>query len=258
MIYDLAIILYIFSFIMLLMDFYFNKTVMKWAQVAFLIGAIALNGVLLKWHDMASLHNLTMLMTLSVGVVYLVILFQSKKTYIGFFLLPSIICASLLSILWDDGSRHGDIPSLWLFVHIPLVVVGMAFFLTAFASGIMYFILERQLKAKKFGRIFDRFPSLASIDKLNSATLYLGFVFYTAGILAALGWIRFRFGDSAGLGSSFYVKIAVSSFAWVVTSVIVLVKLVRVTTARQTAFASVIGVASICLTYIAVSFFMVR
>jgi hypothetical protein len=86
----------------------------------------------------------------------------------------------------------------------------------------------------------------------------LGFVFYTAGILAALGWIRFRFSMSEGLDASFYIKIAVSSFAWVVTSVIVLVKLIKVTTARQTALASVIGVASICLTYIAVSFFMLR
>jgi ABC-type uncharacterized transport system permease subunit len=257
MIYDLAVLLYIFSFIMLLTDFYFNIPLIKKAQVLFLIGAVVLNAGVLKLHDMASLHNLTMLMTLSVGIVYLVILFQSRKTYIGFFLLPSIVCVSLISILWDNG-RHGELSSLWLYVHIPLVVIGMAFFLAAFASGIMYFILERQLKAKKFGRVFDKFPSLASIDKINSATLYLGFVFYTAGILAALGWIRFRFGATVGVGASFYVKIAVSSFAWVVTSVIVLVKLVRVTTARQTAFASVIGVASICLTYIAVSFFMLR
>jgi ABC-type uncharacterized transport system permease subunit len=257
MIYDLSILLYIFSFIMLLIDFYFGKLLIKRAQVAFLIAAIVLNAALLSPRDMVSLHNLSMLSTLSVGVIYLIILFQSRKTYIGFFLLPSIICAALLSILWDNG-RHGEVSSLWLYVHIPLVVVGMAFFLTAFASGIMYFILERQLKTKKFGRIFEKFPSLASIDKINSATLYLGFVFYTAGILAALGWIRFRFALSEEIGTSFYVKVAVASFAWVVTSVIVLVKLVRVTTARQTAFASVIGVASICLTYIAVSFFMLR
>ncbi len=271
--YDLAVLFYILSFLLLLINFYFNKPILQTLQTLFTSIAILANvaQILIQWQQMSSLpvytlQDLLMLVSLSLAIVYLLINLRYKRPYVGFSLLPMIIAAGLVSLFLTPEPVHSQaLASMWLFVHIPLTVIGTAFFLTAFAAGLMYFILERKLKEKKFGRIFDRFPPLAVIDALNSAALHLGFAFYTAGLLAAAAWMRFKFHETMGgitisdaFGDSLANKIILACAAWIVAAVILLIKHVRGMSARQTAFASVVGFAAIILTYTGVVLFIMR
>jgi ABC-type uncharacterized transport system permease subunit len=196
--------------------------------------------------------------TLSMGVIYLIAGIRFGKPYLGLFILPCIMAVGFVLLFINDSGNSRMLESMWLYIHIPLSVIGMAFFLNAFASGIMYFLLEKQLKKKNFGFIFERFPSLYIINKINSASLHFGFAFYTAGLIAAIGWFRLRYDPAEPFADSFYTKIVIALFAWIVTTAINLVKLFRTTTARQTAFASVIGITTILLTYAAVTIFVLR
>ncbi|MDR0453576.1 MAG: cytochrome c biogenesis protein [Deferribacteraceae bacterium] len=271
--YDLAVLLYILSFLSLLINYYFNKPIFQTLQMLFVGIAIFANAtqILMQWLRMSSapvytLQALLILVSLMLAVVYLLINLRYKRPYAGVTLLPMIITAGLVSLFFTTEPVHSQaLASLWLYVHIPLNVIGTALFLTAFTAGLMYFLLERRLKAKRFGRMFDRFPPLAVIDTINSAALHLGFAFYTAGLLTAAAWMRFKFHKAMGginisdaFGGSLQNKIVLVCMVWLVVAVILLTKRVRGMSARQTALASVTGFASVILTYTGVVLFITR
>jgi cytochrome c-type biogenesis protein CcsB len=84
--------------------------------------------------------------------------------------------------------------SMWLPVHAGVSIIAYGFLSLAFCGGLMYLLQERELKRKKFGYIFARFPSLDSLDQLNSHCLTAGFVFLTMGIVTGSVWARQAWG----------------------------------------------------------------
>lgn len=84
--------------------------------------------------------------------------------------------------------------SVWLPIHGGVSLVAYGFLSLAFCGGLMYLMLERELKKKRFGYIFERFPSLESLDQLNNHCLTAGFVFLTLGIVTGSIWARQAWG----------------------------------------------------------------
>ena len=60
-------------------------------------------------------------------------------------------------------------------------------FLTAFVSGMLFLIQERQLKRKHMGRLFHRLPSLEALDRVNFLAIGIGFGLLSIGL--ALGFL---------------------------------------------------------------------
>ena len=84
--------------------------------------------------------------------------------------------------------------SVWLPVHGGISLVAYGFLSLAFCGGLMYLLLERELKSKKFGYFFARFPSLDALDQLNIHCLTAGFIFLTIGIVTGSIWARQAWG----------------------------------------------------------------
>jgi cytochrome c-type biogenesis protein CcsB len=84
--------------------------------------------------------------------------------------------------------------SIWLPVHAGVSIVAYGFLSLAFCGGLMYLLQERELKSKKFGYFFSRFPSLDALDQLNNHCLTAGFVFLTLGIVTGSLWARQAWG----------------------------------------------------------------
>lgn len=78
--------------------------------------------------------------------------------------------------------------SLWLPIHAGLSLIAYGFLGLAFLGGLMYLLQERELKKKNFGYIFQRFPSLDSLDLLNNHCLTVGFAFLTTGLISGALW----------------------------------------------------------------------
>jgi ABC-type transport system involved in cytochrome c biogenesis permease subunit len=79
-------------------------------------------------------------------------------------------------------------------VHAGLILLAYAAFFIGFAAGLMYIIQERELKNKRFGRIFYRLPSLDTCDAISFRALAVGFVLLTLGIAAGFYWQGLRDG----------------------------------------------------------------
>lgn len=110
----------------------------------------------------------------------------------------SILIFSLL-VISAFTPRH--MPSLapalqsaWLPVHAGVSIMAYGFLSLAFCGALMYLLLERELKSKRFGFFFDRFPSLDSLDQLNSHCITAGFVLLTMGIVTGSLWARQAWG----------------------------------------------------------------
>jgi cytochrome c-type biogenesis protein CcsB len=84
--------------------------------------------------------------------------------------------------------------SVWLPIHGGVSLIAYGFLSLAFCGGLMYLLLEREIKSKKFGYFFSRFPSLDSLDQLNNHCLSAGFTFLTIGIVTGSIWARQAWG----------------------------------------------------------------
>jgi ABC-type transport system involved in cytochrome c biogenesis permease subunit len=81
---------------------------------------------------------------------------------LGAFVAPLAFAFSV-SAAFLPGEVRALAPALnsyWLPVHVMLLFFGNAVFAVAFGAGIMYLLMERELKTKKMGAIFKRLPSL--------------------------------------------------------------------------------------------------
>jgi ABC-type uncharacterized transport system permease subunit len=140
------------------------------------------------------------------------------------------------------GSRNA-----WFILHVALSVSGVALMALAFIAAALYLLQFRELKARRFGQVFQLFPPLERLDQLNRFALIVGFPTLTLGVLLALGYgARF----SGGLHVA-KAQIVWGIFTWVVLGWAVWVRVVRHWAGRRAAFASIAGFAAVLLVYVA-------
>ncbi|MBI2999936.1 MAG: cytochrome c biogenesis protein CcsA [Deltaproteobacteria bacterium] len=82
----------------------------------------------------------------------------------------------------------------WLPLHVTLAFLGNAVFALAFGVSLMYLLQEYQLKSKKMPSLYQRFPSLETLDRLNYLFLVWGFPLMTLGIITGSMWAGVHWG----------------------------------------------------------------
>ena len=166
-------------------------------------------------------------------------------------LFTSPLAAGLVGLALLVGLVPGAEPSAggsaWFILHVTLSVLGLALLALAFISAALYLLQFRELKSKRFGQVFQLFPPLERLDRLNQVALVAGFPTLTLGVLLAVGYaIRYAGGlrvDPA--------QVVWGSFTWVVLGWEVWIRVVRHWGGRRAAFASIAGFAAVVLVYLA-------
>ena len=193
--------------------------------------------------------------------ILFLILTQSAKIYIpnAGFLYINIVYIFLLTIglgLWQS--------ILFSFIYFAVMqyltlraggsINISSFLVAAFVASVMYIIQEAQLKKKKFGFIFQRFPALDTIGKINNTSLTIGFYFFTIG--AVLGFIWMLQNNLEEILSS--AKVVFSVLTWILYAALIALRRIKPLTQRQTAQWTIIGFILIIVTYVGVASFMLR
>ena len=137
----------------------------------------------------------------------------------------------------------------WLILHVALSVLGLALMALAFITAALYLLQFRELKARRFGQVFQLFPPLERLDQLNRIALVAGFPALTLGLLLALGYGA-QFAGGAGLHVA-KAQLVWGLFTWVVLGWAVWVRIVRHWGGRRAAVASIAGFSAVLLVYIA-------
>jgi ABC-type transport system involved in cytochrome c biogenesis permease subunit len=81
-----------------------------------------------------------------------------------------------------------QVRNAWLLVHITTVLIGYAALVLASVGALFYLVQERQLKRKRMPPAGNRLPPLATLDRLITHALNLGFLFITIGTIAGVVW----------------------------------------------------------------------
>jgi cytochrome c-type biogenesis protein CcsB len=121
----------------------------------------------------------------SIIFAYLIFQIKFRLRVLGSFIAPFAAFLMIISstMPWPEGPVDPRFKSLWLTVHIGAAFMGNGLFAITFLAAIMYLILERSIKQKKFGSLYSRLPSLATLDSINYHSLIYGFAFLTFGMI---------------------------------------------------------------------------
>lgn len=172
-----------------------------------------------------------------------------RGSAVSFFAGP--LATGLVGLAILSGLAPGAEPSagrnVWLILHVALSVLGLALLALAFITAALYLLQFRELKARRFGQVFQLFPPLERLDQLNRFALVAGFPILTLGVLLALGYAA-RFAGGLHVGKA---QIVWGIFTWVVLGWAVWVRVVRHWAGRRAAFASIAGFAAVLLVYVA-------
>ena len=139
--------------------------------------------------------------------------------------------------------------SFWLTLHVATVFVGFAIFALAFSAGIMYLLQERQIKNKSFGVLYQRLPSLETLDSLNYVCLTVGFPLITVGLIS--GFIY-----AGAVSRSFWhwdPKAILSIITWLIYAILLHERLAVGWRGRRAAIMAIIGFSAILVTFVGTS-----
>jgi ABC-type uncharacterized transport system permease subunit len=172
-----------------------------------------------------------------------------RGSAVSFFAAPvatGLVGLAILSGL-APGAETVGAQNAWFVLHVALSALGVALMALAFIAAALYLLQFRELKARRFGQIFQLFPPLERLDQLNRFALVTGFPALTLGVLLALGYgAQF----SGGLHVA-KAQIVWGIFTWVVLGWAVWVRLVRHWAGRRAALASIAGFSAVLLVYVA-------
>ena len=161
-------------------------------------------------------------------------------------LATGLVGLAILSGL-TPGVEAAAARNTWFILHVALSVLGLALLALAFIAAALYLLQFRELKARRFGQVFQLFPPLERLDQLNRVALVAGFPALTLGVLLALGYgAQF----SGGLHVA-KAQIVWGIFTWVVLGWAVWVRVVRHWAGRRAALASIAGFCAVLLVYVA-------
>ncbi|HEX9108953.1 MAG TPA: cytochrome c biogenesis protein CcsA [Longimicrobiales bacterium] len=187
-------------------------------------------------------------LALLIGVCLLVLAHFHEGRPVELILLPIVVAqlAVALALHIRPAGQLMAFRGWWLTFHIVLGFIGYVGLAIAFAAGLLYLVQFRELKGKRFGRVFRFFPSLATLDRMGRLGLQVGFPSLTLNLLLGWAWtIRFR--------HSF--AFATPQVIWGIITWIVFVAAMAAGSsgsarARRSALASVVGFAVVVAAYV--------
>ena len=113
-----------------------------------------------------------------------------KVTTLGSFVVPVA-----LLLLVASSSLHGEVRQLppilqsnWFWFHALLAFASYACFTIAAGVAVMYLIQRYFLKTKRLGALFQKLPSLETMDEISYRCLTVGFPLLTVAIISGSIW----------------------------------------------------------------------
>lgn len=181
-----------------------------------------------------------------VGAGMLAAALVTEARPLGLVLAPIIALVLLIVLLVGVAPTDQvlEFRGVWFALHVMLAVAAYAAMAVAFAASLLYLLQFRELKDKRFGRVFRFVPSLETLDRLATRALLVGFPALTVAL--ALGWawtIRFR--HSLSMDDP---KVMWAVFSWVAFVIALLARRGRVDAERRaarmivTAFTAIVAV----------------
>lgn len=160
-----------------------------------------------------------------------------------------LLVAALLVGLGNAPAPGVAARSAWFVLHAATSFLGIALLAVAFAASALYMVQYRELKARRFGAIFQLFPPLEQLDRLNRVALAAGFPTLTLGIVLAVADLGLGSG-SGGLGPG---HLGWGMLSWLLLGGVAAARLSGRLHGRRAAIGSIVAFIAIALVYVLLS-----
>lgn len=97
-------------------------------------------------------------------------------------------------------------------IHVINALLGYSGITISAVYGVLFMLLYKNLKANKFGLIFNRLPNLEILEKLSFNSAVIGFVLLTIAIIIGIIWLPTAFPHF----SYFDPKLIGTFFVWII------------------------------------------
>ncbi len=183
--------------------------------------------------------------------LFLLFQWQHKLKSFGAFVVPLAMLVMTASSLQSKAivPLPPSLKSIWLPIHAIICLSADAIFALASCIAIMFLIQERQIKNKRLGAVFQRLPSLETLDIMNRRCLTLGFPLLTLGIITGSIWAE----EAWGSYWSWDPKETWSLITWFIYAALLHQRLTVGWRGRKAAIMTLVGFAVLVFTFLGVS-----
>ncbi|HEY0783110.1 MAG TPA: cytochrome c biogenesis protein CcsA, partial [Thermoanaerobaculia bacterium] len=209
----------------------------------------------LAWRQFpaATLSQALSIVAFAVAVVYLFVEWQGRARSTGFWMVSLILLFQILSSVLerpnppDRAIFHDPLFS----AHVSLALLGYAAFVVAAGYAFLFLQLYKELKAGRFSTFYGKLPPLAILERMMIGALAFGIVTLTGALVTGAVWAE-RLYHNAWLHDP---KIIFSLAIWVLYTAALILRRLSRWQGRQTALASLAGLASILFSLVAINLF---
>ena len=178
---------------------------------------------------LGDLGEICLFMAWSLTLFYLVTGTTYRVSLLGVFTAPFVFLLQVISLIpgaFEKNVVSAESIDAWREAHTSLSVLSYGALALAAVAGVMFFVLNYQLKARKFGGgLVQGMPSISRLVQAMARIAVVGWVILTAGIIAGLLMPKGNFG----------IHLMVATITWVLYAVLLGVYFVRGLPGRQLA-----------------------
>ncbi len=192
-------------------------------------------------------HEATSFFSWCIVLIFFILQFRYKITLLSSFIMPVVFVLMLSSSILPREIRPLSpvLQSYWLGIHTVLAFLGNAAFAMAFGIGSMYLVQEHYVKSKHLGGLFERLPSLQTLDEINYRLITFGFPLLTLAIITGALWAESAWGSYWNWDP----RETWSLITWFIYAIVLHARLVAGWRGRRAALLSIVGFLTIIVAF---------
>lgn len=184
--------------------------------------------------------------SLALVLISLFVELRYRQPVLGAFLMPLGTAVMVPGLMGDAGVLPSSLKGPILPLHVTVALLGLAAVAAAAGVGLIYLLMERQVKLKHFGILFSRLPPLQVLDELNRRLVILAFVAISLTVISGAFFVR---GGNGGPGLSWSPKEVATLAAWAVFGALVIARLWAGWRGRKVALLTMAGFAALLVSF---------
>jgi ABC-type uncharacterized transport system permease subunit len=152
--------------------------------------SLVFRGLVQQRHPIAHPLEAMTMIAFAVAVVHLYIEATHKNQGAGVFIIGLVFIFQIIaSAFMRPVVVSNPLLSSRLFgLHTGTAILGYSGFAVSAAYGMLFLLLYREMKASRFGRLYERLPSLDVLARMTIRAAAVGLIFLSIAIVAGLVW----------------------------------------------------------------------
>jgi ABC-type uncharacterized transport system permease subunit len=191
----------------------------------------------------------------AMAATYLWVQGRTRTPYSGPFVLSLVVLCQLVSLMHPrlDDAVPEVLNSFMFSVHVANAVLGYSALGLAGVYGLIYLVLYKEMRFKRFGLVFRRLPPLSVLDQMNYYAAIIGFGFLTVAITTGAAWATHVFREEL-----FDPKLTVGLITWIFYGATVIGRRFYSWRGPRLAYSSSVGFAALLVSMFTVNFFFTK